>query len=463
MSFTLIGIFAYVLLQLLTGFIVSKRIRTEDDYLLAGRSLGYALATFSIFATWFGAESCIGVAGAVYDHGLAGVRADPFGYTICLLLLGLFFAVRLWNMKITTVADFFRVRFSAKAERVAAILMIPTSVLWAAAQIRAFGQVLSASSELNVTVTITIAAAAVIVYTVMGGLLADAITDLLQSGVLIAGLIFVFITILNEHGGVAPTIAALVQDGRHSQTDSSFLLSLEEWAIPICGSVFAQEVISRVIASRNAAVARRSSVGAAMLYLAVGCIPLMMGLLGVRMVPHLDHAEQILPSIARMYLTEFTYVLFAGALVSAILSTVDSALLAASSLLSHNVIIPLRRSVSETEKIRLARWGVIVFGIAAYVLALYAEGVYNLVKDASSFASAGIFLAIVIGMFTRFGDARSAIAAMITGALVWLVLHYGTQFEYGYLTALASSFVMYAALALRSVPNSARVNVLRSR
>jgi Na+/proline symporter len=445
---TLIGILAYILLQLLIGFIVSKRIRSEDDYLLAGRRLGYRLATFSIFATWFGAESCIGVAGAAYANGLAGVKADPFGYALCLLLLGLVFAVPLWSMKITTIADFFRLRFSATAERVAAILMIPTSLLWAAAQVRAFGQVLSASSELNVTVTISIAAAVVIVYTVSGGLLADAITDIVQSGVLIAGLAVIFITAFNDQGGFVPTIVSLTQEqlALSSPTDSSFFLSLEEWAIPICGSVLAQEVVSRVIASRDATVARRSSLGAAALYLAVGTIPLAIGLLGMRLLPHLGEAEQVLPLVAHMHLTDFTYILFAGALVSAILSTVDSALLAASSLLSHNVIIPLRKSVTESEKVRYARVGVVMFGVVAYVLALYAEGVYQLVKDASSFGSAGIFLAIVIGMFSRFGNARSAIAAMITGAVVWLTLHYGTTFEYGYLTALAASLMMYTVM-----------------
>lgn len=89
MNHILLGILAYVLLQLLIGFWISRKIKTEDDYLLAGRSLGYVLATFSIFATWFGAESCIGTAGAAYSSGLSGVRADPFGYGICLILMGM--------------------------------------------------------------------------------------------------------------------------------------------------------------------------------------------------------------------------------------------------------------------------------------------------------------------------------------------------------------------------------------
>jgi len=79
MSPVLIGILAYVLVQLLIVVLVARRIRGENDYLLAGRRFGVGLATFTIFATWFGAETCIGAAGAVYQGGLSGSTADPFG------------------------------------------------------------------------------------------------------------------------------------------------------------------------------------------------------------------------------------------------------------------------------------------------------------------------------------------------------------------------------------------------
>ncbi len=81
MTIELFGIMAYVLLMLLVGFWVAKSIKTDDDYFLAGRSLGPMLATFSIFATWFGAETCIGTAGAVYQYGISGRgREESPGY-----------------------------------------------------------------------------------------------------------------------------------------------------------------------------------------------------------------------------------------------------------------------------------------------------------------------------------------------------------------------------------------------
>jgi SSS family solute:Na+ symporter len=212
MNTILIGILGYIVLQLVLGVVVSKRIRTESDFLLAGRNLGYALAKFSIFATWFGAESCVGTAGVAYVDGLAGVTADPFGYTICLLLMGLVFAVPLWKMKLTTIADFFRHRYSLSAERLTALLMVPTSLLWAAAQIRAFGQVFSASSQLELTFAITIAAFVVIIYTALGGLLADAITDIIQGIVLIVGLFFVFYSIVGDLGGIGAAVTSVESD-----------------------------------------------------------------------------------------------------------------------------------------------------------------------------------------------------------------------------------------------------------
>src|SRR3989344_5871007 len=138
MSVQLIGIFVYILLQVFISLYIYKKIATEEDYFLAGRSLGYGLAIFSIFATWFGAETCIGSSGAIFESGLSGGKADPFGYALCLLLMGMFFAKKLWGQNLTTLGDFFRKRFSRRVEFLAVMIMIPSSLMWAAAQIRAF-------------------------------------------------------------------------------------------------------------------------------------------------------------------------------------------------------------------------------------------------------------------------------------------------------------------------------------
>jgi Na+/proline symporter len=135
---------------------------------------------------------------------------------------------------------------------------------------------------------------------------------------------------------------------------------------------------------------------------------------------------------------------FAGALVSAILSTVDSALLTASSLVSHNLIVPLNPGMTDRQKVLVARGGVAVFGVLAFVLALFAEGVYALVEEASAFGSAGIFTVIVFGLFSRFGGIYSALTSLGVGITFWVLGAYVLDWPYPYLTSLGASVLAYA-------------------
>jgi len=447
MNLLLLGILLYVGAQLLIGAWVSRRIQTEDDYLIAGRRLGYGLGIFTVFATWFGAETCIGAAGAIYEEGLAGGSADPFGYALCIFVLGIFFAAPLWRRKLTTLADLFRERYSVGVERFAVLLMVPASLLWAAAQIRAFGQVLSASSGIAVWITITLAAAVVIVYTMSGGLLADAITDLIQGCALIIGLLLLAVPLLLDGGidvlrSVEPERLRLFGGG-----DVPLIEVLEAWAVPVFGSVVAAELVARVIAMRSPTVARRACLAAGSLYLAVGIIPVSLGLIGARLMPGLEQPEQILPLLALDRLSPILYMFFAGALVSAILSTVDSTLLVCASLTSHNIIVPLRPHIDERGKVRVARIGVAVFGVLAYLMALYAEGVYDLVEQASAFGSAGIVVVVAFGLFTTWGDARSAFASLLAGLVVWVIGSYVLALPFAYLAALGSAVLAYVLMA----------------
>jgi Na+/proline symporter len=229
---------------------------------------------------------------------------------------------------------------------------------------------------------------------------------------------------------------------------STALALIEEWAIPICGSVVAAELVSRVISARSPEVARRSSLLAGGGYLILGLIPVTIGLAGSVLLPGLADSEQVLPLLAQRLLPGALYVILAGALISAILSTVDTTLLVCSSLVSHNLILPARPHLGEQSKVRIARAGVAVFGVLAYIIALHAEGVYALVEEASSFGSAGIFTVVTIGLFTTWGRAGAAIASLLGGVITWVLGAYVLGLALPYLTSLLVSVAAYAAVAL---------------
>ena len=445
MNGVLIGLGVYVLLQLGIGVWVARRIKDEDDYLVAGRKLGLPMATMTVFATWFGAETCLGAAGRVYEGGLAGGSADPFGYAMCLVFMGVVFAMTLWRRQYTTIADLFRNRFGHDVEKLVVVLMVPSSLFWAAAQIRGFGQVLAIAGVGDVELAIAVATVVVIVYTGLGGLMADAVTDIVQGSVLIFGLLMLAIAVFGAGGADLTAVPAERLD--FGAAAGSRWEIAELWAIPILGSVVAQELVSRTLASRSAHTARDATLLGAVIYLSIGLIPVSLGLVGPQLLPGLEHGDQVLPALAEKYLSPFLFVVFAGALVSAILSTVDSALLACSALVSHNVIGRMNPHLSERRKVVNARITVIAFGLVAYLLARESESVYALVEMASAFGSAGIVVAATFGLFTRIGGRWSAWAALVTGAAVFIIGGEIESLHAPYLLAIACSIAAYLLAA----------------
>ncbi len=434
MNWELFGIALYVLSMLFVGIWVSKKIKTQDDYFLAGRSLGPGLATFSIFATWFGAETCVGTAGAVYRHGLSALHADPLGYTICLLLMAFFFSKVLWRRKITTIPDLFRERFSPTTEKLAAILMIPGSIIWAAAQIRALGQIIHSNTEIGVTLAVTVAAGVVICYTMLGGLLADAYNDFIQGIAVIIGLFCMLAAVVIDLGGIGPALATIPLEKLSFSSPETQQLSLlgniEMWMVPILGSVMAQELVSRVVASRSEKVAFNSTLRAASIYLLVGCVPVMIGLLGQNYMPNLNDSETLMPLIAKTHLNYAFYIIFIGALVSAILSTVDTTLLSASALASHNLIYTAFPKLTEKQKVHVARFGTLSSGVIAYLIAFSSESITDLVETSSSMGGPSILIMTMIALWSKKGGPKNAIFAILASLVCWATTNYYFEIEF---------------------------------
>ena len=451
MNIVLVSIFAYILAQLAFAFWFSRRSQTEEDYLVAGRSLGPWMATFSVFATWYGAESCIGATSEAYAHGLSGTLADPFAYAIGIVVVGMFFAASLWKRGLLTLADLFRGRYSLGVARLAAIIMIPGSILWAAAQVRAFGQVLASASEMSLLFAITTAAIVVVAYTAIGGMWSNAVLDLVQGIVLLVGVVMLFAVFIAVGG--LDTLRALPPEKLDFMHERSVWEALDTLAIPIFSTIAAQELVARVLSVRSAKLSATTTVGAGLLYLAMGMIPVTIGL-GAGMLIGTDaDPEQVLAIFAEKNLPLPLYILFVAALVSAILSTLSGALLVAASLAAHNVVVPLQPRITEAGKLLANRSFVVIFGIAAYFIALSSESVYELVQEAGGLGSSGVLVLMIFALWLpRVGSSLSAYAALIAGTAVYVISKHGYGHEQPYLHSLGAALTLYLLLAALKRP-----------
>jgi Na+/proline symporter len=449
MNAVLFAIVAYVLVQFAIGAWVSRRITSANDYILAGRRLGTGLVAFSVFATYFGAEAIVASGGAVYEHGLRGALVDPFAYATAIIVVGLLFANALWSRGLTTFADLFRQRYSPGVERLVVVVLLPGSIIWAAAQIRAFGQVLDANSGMGLKTAIVLAAVLVGAYSVVGGLLADSVTDVIQGIVVLAGLVILGAIVSISVGGVS---AGLGEIAPHRfglyDPEEGVLGTLEKIAIPVCGTIVAVELISRFLGARTAAIAGRATATGGLIYLAIGLVPVFLGLIGPTLLPNVPDPEQIVAKLAEVYLPGLLYIVFIGAIISAILSVVHSALHAPAAQISHNLLEVVVPNLTDRGKLWAVRATVLVLSIVAFAISFSSEGIKELVETASAFGSAGVFVATLFALFTRFGGPFSAYASVGAGMIVWAAGKYGLGLATPYLFGLLAALTGYIGAAL---------------
>lgn len=415
---------------------------------MAGRRMGAPVLAISLFATWFGAETCLGSAGAVYERGLSGARADPLGYAACLLLMGALLVTRLYRGRYLTLGDLFRERYGELVERLGVLVLVPSSIIWAAAQVRALGQVLAATMSVHVTSAIYLSSGIVVMYTYLGGLLGDLVNDFVQGLLIALSLVVMLVVALSVGGGLEASIAR-IEPERLSLlvAGESPWVQIDRWSVPILGSLIAQELIARVLSARSLTTAKQATYWSAAIYLSIGACPVVLGLLGPSLIPGLTDAEQLLPRLSQRLLPAWLQAVFGCALVAAILSTVDSILLASSALISHNVLIPGLRVKRESNKLLLARACVVVFGVLALVIALYAEGIYELVETASAFGTAGVLVVTLAALHVPWGGRRAAIAALLVGLAMTPVLEHVWVVPAPFLGSVLCAVVAYAICA----------------
>ena len=423
----------YVVLAFGLSFWARGRIASAEDYVVAGRRLPLSLAWATLFATWFGAGTLLTATDEVRSHGLELAALDPFGAGVCLLLAGWFFATRLWKLELLTLADFYGRRFGPRAELVAAVVMIPGYFGWIAAQFVALAGVLELFFGIDPTLGIALVAGVGAGYTLIGGMWSVTLTDAAQMVGIVVGLVVLSGAVLLELGdGAAGAGAVRLLDetppAMWTVVPTETLAAFTAWLGVFCagalGNLPGQDLAQRIFAARSAVVAKRACLVAGVLYLAVGLLPLLLGLAGNLLVP--NHEQAILPLLASLFLSPALAVVFLVTVLSAVLSTIDSAILSPASVLGRNLLgrIPQRR----VSPLRLQEFSVVIVTACSLAFAYAGEDAYSLLELAYEIGLVGLLVPLAVGLYSARGGEPAALASMIVGTLAWAA-HLGLGWE----------------------------------
>ncbi len=417
--------------------------------MLAGRSLPIFLSASALFATWFGSETVFGASSEFLKGGLYSVIEDPFGAALCLLLFGLFFARKLYNMNLLTLGDFFKVRFGNRTELVASFFLAPPYVGYIAAQLVAMGLIINVVTGLEVWQGVVISAFVVTFYTYIGGMWAISITDFFQSIVIVVGLLALAIILANKAGGVTAVL-----QGVHPSTFrflpkwdlKEIMLYLAAWSVLGLGSLPSQDIFQRVMSSGSQKIAVRSCFIAAGLYLTVAMLPLFIGLCAKHLYPQTTSvdAQLALPNMVLAHASLPIQILFFGSLLSAIMSTTSSAILAPAAIFSENLIKPLSKGkLKDKQLLIITRLCVLGFAGVATVMACLRTNIYELVGESSILSLVSLLAPLVLGLYWKRANGSGALLAMVLGTLT---LAFFSFYDVGWPALLPATLVSFLAM-----------------
>lgn len=413
----------YFALMTWVGYLAGRRVKTMEDYVIAGRKLPFWIAVPTIVATWFGAGSSMGVSGTVYSEGFYGVLADPFGCTLALFVTGIFFAARFRRLGLLTISDLLRKHYGPLFERIATFLMLPFYIGTLAAQMLAMGYVFHIVSGISPEVGTLMGSLIVAFYTVAGGMWAVSLTDCLQFILLIAGLLILLSicfenlidhqTVLTVFTNEFSTLIPLKRE------NTDWLAYAGRILMTGFGAIMGQDLLQRSLACKSEAVARWSAITGGFIYFILGLIPLFIGIAGRYILPGLEQPELLIPLMAQKYLSPFLFALFACGLLSAVMSTADSYLLAGTSLCVNNVLLKIWPISDETKKIRLLRFANVCLAVVALLISLSGSSIFGLMVHSGAMLFVAIFVPTTAALFCAKSYQGAAWWSLIGGFFSW--------------------------------------------
>ncbi len=420
-----IGVGLYVALMLAVGVYAAKRNDTAAEFIVAGRRMPMFLCTATIIATWFGGGSMMGAAGASYDDGLLGVIADPFGATLALFFIGLFFARFFRRLRLMTYVELIEQRFGRVAASISTGAHIVSNIGWVGGMLVAFGLIFESLTGTPMHIGILAGSVIVVVYTMIGGMWAVAMTDMIQVVIILIGIVVLFVIVLIDVGGWS-TIMAKIPDETFRMTPienngEQWLNYIRLWLIFGLADIGSQSLLGRAMSAKSERVAQNSFYLAAVGYLSFAMIPVMLGIIGRVTMPGLDDSESIIPALAMHHLHPVAVSVFVGAILAAVMSTCDSALLASASLLSRTVLPMVKKDPSDAMVLKVARWSIPALGVVAVGIALNAQDIYDLIVDANIVMLTATTVPFLLVVWWRKANRYGAVAAMAVGFSTWLV------------------------------------------
>ena len=419
----MIIIILYFLVMIVIGVVSKRGAREPDDFFVAGRRGSSLFITGSLLATIIGGSATVGMAGLGFKQGLTGVWWLLAG-SIGLVILGIFFAGKVRRFALYTLPELVEKQYDRRMALASSVLIVVAWVGIVAAQIVAAGKILSILGIASPVLWMVIFTIVFVVYTVLGGQRAVIRTDTLQVAIIFIGIFGGLILLLSHLGGWSGLQSAL------SPEKFAFPISPQFGGIELVSLllvvgltyVVGPDMYSRIFCARDDRTARTATLWTAGLIIPVAFAITLIGMGAAALFPQIA-PEQALPMVIKEVFPPLIGGIVLAALLCAVMSSADTVLLSASTILTVDIVGRFKPSMAGQKILPAARWVIVLLGIVSLIVALTLKGVISALLFAYTVYTCGVILPVIAGFFksklkvTPMG----ALAALIGGGSAGLI------------------------------------------
>ncbi|MEK4029842.1 sodium:solute symporter [Pseudobacillus sp. FSL P4-0506] len=411
----------YFLLLVIVGIIGSRRAKTSEDYVLAGRNLGFFMYFGCLGAVILGGASTIGTTKLGYEFGISGMWLVVM-LGLGIMTLGIFLAKRISHVKVMTISEYLSKRFSKEAGLVSALIAAIYAMMVSVTQVIGMGTILNVLLGWNLSVSMLAGGGIVLFYTILGGMWSVTMTDIVQFIIMTIGIFLIMLPLSLSKAGGWSALQTRLPDSHFDFSGIGIDQIFQFFLLFALGMVVAQDIWQRIFTAKTLDIARTGTVAAGVYSLFYGIAVSIIGMCAFIVLPNLENTQNTFASMAIATLPPGVLGLVVAAVVSALMSTASGTLLASSTLISNDIIKQFfYKHATDQQYLVISRIVTMVVGIFTMVFALWIQDVLVALDVAYALLSGGIFVPVIFGFFWKKATAKAAFYSIITSTIVILV------------------------------------------
>jgi solute:Na+ symporter, SSS family len=448
----IIVMMAYMVGILAAGIWAKSKVTSQDQFLVAGRSVGQFLYAGTLAAIVLGGASTVGGVKLGYQYGISGMWF-VFMFGLGILLLSVVLVPRILDLNLYTVPELLERRYSASSRIAGGVVMVAYDFMVAVTATIAVGAVMEVIVGIPRTKAIILSSAVMVAYSVFGGMWSLTVTDIVQFVIKTVGILFILLPAALFHAGGLGAMQQRLPAGFFSLTNIGGAKIFSFFLLYFFGIIIGQDVWQRVFTARNIKVARNGGMAVGIYCLVYAMAGALIGTAGHVFLPHLADPDSAFANIVNVVLPAGLRGLVLAASLAAMMSTASACLLAASTVLLEDVYLRLRGagSIGSVKQSRIVTFG---FGVLMTIVASGTNDVIAAITIAYDLLVGALFVPVIGAMLWRRGTAAGAIASIAASAptVVIALITQGIDSDAPIYAGFGMSLVVFIVISLITRP-----------